>query len=185
MAEVRAGFHPSNSRRRFLRGAAASGVTLTFWLRCPGQVVAAESAQPATPLPGPAEIEAAFAATTADAARRALFETGMPTLNREAGMRLVIDAPVLAEDGSVVPVAVDAPALVRALYLLAPANPVPLVLALAFPQGAGRGFHTRIRLGGTATMQLFVATEAGWLFAEHAIEVARGGCVMQGAPAGV
>lgn len=164
---------------------AALGVTCTLSLRSPRVSAGTAEPEPWAPnLPDAASLEAAFAATDAADVRRILLAN---VLADAGGLRddgIFIDAPRLAEDGAVVPLGIATPARVHALYIIAPPNPVPLVLALEFPRGAsGAGLRTRIRLAGSATLEILAATSVGWQRAAHPIDVARGGCVVQGANA--
>lgn len=92
-----------------------------------------------------------------------------------AGITLV--APEIAENGSNVPVSIDAPGAV-AILLMASGNPEPAVATFAFGPAAGRQFAaTRIRLAQTQdVIALAKMADGSILEARANVKVTIGGC---------
>ncbi len=193
MADVRA---DRRGRRRFIHGLVASGATLGLASLSAGLKVSAGAAlggpePPAPPLrdappgapglPSEAQLKRAFSLRSAEAVFDTLFPNGRPP--HGAPETISLSLPEIAEDGSVVPLTLEFDAPCYGLVLIAAANPVPLVLASEFPQGALPPFRTRIRLAGSTTVTAVVFGARGATLARREVEVARGGCVQQ-APAG-
>jgi sulfur-oxidizing protein SoxY len=90
---------------------------------------------------------------------------------------IALDAPVLAENGAVVPITVTS-ALpgTREIMLLVDGNPQPVAARFTIPTGTEPYVATRIRMAGNGTVYAAVRTDAGLFAAARAIEVTVGGC---------
>lgn len=184
-------------RRRFVRALAAGSVVLGLaplsgrskawagaWAEAQpaGPLPPVHDAPPVAPgLPSEAQIEQAFSMRSAETVLDTLFPNGQPPNAAPGALALLI--PEIAEDGSVVPLTLEFDGPIFGLVLIAAANPVPLILASEFPEGAQSPFRTRIRLAGSTTVTAVVFGAQGPTLAGRAVEVARGGCIQQ-APAG-
>lgn len=106
-----------------------------------------------------------------------LFE-GRPVLASAPG-QLLLEAPVRAIDGAVVPVAVRARTAtgadaVRKLYLVIDANPSPI--AAIVQTGARSEFETRVRVDAYSHIRAIAETADGRLFQTVRFIKASGGC---------
>ena len=101
-----------------------------------------------------------------------------------AGGPLRLDVPSIAENGLVVPLAVemDSPMTeadhVTAIHVFADGNPVPLAATFRFTADSGRAAaSTRIRLAQTQNVIAFAETSTGKLYeARGEVKVTIGGC---------
>jgi len=132
--------------------------------------MAAGCAGPATAQSGPRDIEAAVRMLIGDAA---------PV---EGGISL--DLPEIAENGNTIPytVRVESPMTdaqyVRAVHLLAPANPHPQIGSFFFtPQSGKATVSSRMRLAQTQDVLVFAEVSDGTLYTiRRAVKVTVGGC---------
>ncbi len=90
---------------------------------------------------------------------------------------ITLDAPVLADNGAVVPITVTS-ALpgTREILLLVDGNPQPVAARFTIPTGTEPYVATRIRMAGNGTVYAAVRTDDGLFAAARAIEVTVGGC---------
>jgi sulfur-oxidizing protein SoxY len=90
---------------------------------------------------------------------------------------ITLDAPVLADNGAAVPIAVTS-ALpgTREILLLVDGNPQPVAARFTIPPGTEAFVATRIRMAGNGTVYAAVRTDDGLYAAARAIEVTVGGC---------
>jgi len=90
---------------------------------------------------------------------------------------ITITAPEIAENGNVVPVAVDAPGAAEIL-VLAPGNPSPAVCSVAFGPAAGaQRISTRIRLAKTQDVTAVAKMADGsFVMVTQTVKVTVGGC---------
>lgn len=133
--------------------------------------------------------EAGFAAADADAALAAL--AGPAGARHSEALR--IDLPALAEDGSSVALGVSWPPAglphgsgalrPRRVSLFGERNPVPLIASFNLAPGVGPALRTRIKLAESSRVLVLAETDAGGYFNSRRVEVARGGCLRQGAAA--
>ncbi len=109
---------------------------------------------------------------------------GSRLLQEDDGV-VVIDAPVRAEDASVVPITVRVPLSVKgplkSMWLIIDKNPAPVALALTFGPAAGKGggerrFTTRVRIDSYSYVHAIVETNDGVLHMKKAFVKASGGC---------
>jgi sulfur-oxidizing protein SoxY len=95
-----------------------------------------------------------------------------------------LDIPLIAENGAVVPVSVEAsspmtPANhVKNIYLVADKNRIPIVTRVAFMPEAGQAYMgANIRLGETGDVRAIVEQSDGTLFQlKREVKVTVGGC---------
>ncbi len=91
---------------------------------------------------------------------------------------ILIMAPDIAEDGSVVPVEITSsiPNTTR-IDILAEQNPYPLIASFNFSNGAEPFIATRVKMGKTAKIRALVITADGKVFtAAKMVKVTAGGC---------
>lgn len=171
-----------NELRRYLLRAAGGGVVVALsggaGLSGIGPAQAAEaasaagiSAQPGMPLPDEA---------VADTLER-LF--GARPLE-DAGERIRFDAPLIAENGFVVPVRIEtslpmtADDYVRSIYIISDRNRRPLNAQFAFtPASGSASVGTNIRLASSSDVRVIAETSTGRLYqARREVKVTVGGC---------
>lgn len=109
---------------------------------------------------------------------------GSRLLQEDDGV-VYIDAPVRAEDASVVPIAIRvAPTVkgpLKAMWLVIDKNPAPVALAVTFGPAAGidggeRRFATRVRMDSYSFVHAIVETDDGVLHMKKVFVKASGGC---------
>ena len=150
-------------RRTFLKGtlgATTLALAASAGLLKPGRVLAAEWSKPA------------FEAKSINDALKALFGASQAT----ASGSIKIKAPIQAENGAVVPIAVSA-ALpnVQGLAVFVEKNAQPLVASVAL-NGAEGYFSARMKMGQTSDVHV-VCRAGGKLYsAKQTIKVTVGGC---------
>jgi sulfur-oxidizing protein SoxY len=161
------------TRRNFLQGLGALGITGIVALSGAGSLVqvAAESVPPGAPLPDE-KVE--------DTMKR-LFG-GRPISAGESKVKL--QAPLIAENGSVVPVTVDADLpmtadkYVKNIYIIADKNRRPLNAKFSLTPDAGKAFvSSNIRLADTTDLRAIVEMNDGSLYmVKQQVRVTVGGC---------
>ncbi|HEX7389482.1 MAG TPA: thiosulfate oxidation carrier protein SoxY [Acidiphilium sp.] len=152
-------------RREVLAGVAAGGVALLL----PPVARAAENVGAANAAIYPTK---AFAQKSEAAALQALFgKTPVPSA------KVTMDAPDIAENGAVVPVAVDSSLPdVTMVALLAEDNPFTLACAYKIPPGTSPAISSRLKLAKT-TKVVAVTESGGKLYStDKQIKVTLGGC---------
>ena len=109
---------------------------------------------------------------------------GSRLLQEDDGV-VIIDAPVRAEDASVVPLTVRVPPSVKgplkSMWLIIDKNPAPVALTVTFGPAAGNGggerrFTTRVRIDSYSYVHAIVETDDGVLHMKKAFVKASGGC---------
>jgi sulfur-oxidizing protein SoxY len=91
--------------------------------------------------------------------------------------RIAIDMPVLAEDGSVVPIKVQTHLEgVESIALVAEKNPVPLIGAFDLGPGVQPFIATRIKLAESSRVHVVVKTQGRLYSASRFVRVVKGGC---------
>ncbi len=90
---------------------------------------------------------------------------------------LTLTAPEIAENGSAVPITVDAPGA-TSIILIAPDNPNPKACIFTFgPAGGTQSASTRIRLAGTQdVMAIAKMPDGSFIKATQPVSVTIGGC---------
>lgn len=170
MDQMREGF--GRSRRRALKLLSAAGVTagmLSFGTLLPADVAVAQGLG----MPQPDE-------KVADTMKR-LFG-GRPV--QDAGDKLKFDAPLIAENGAVVPLKIDAElpmtkdSYVKNIYVIADKNRRPLNTRIALTPEAGKAsVATNIRLASTTDVRVIAEMNTGALFeTKREVKVTVGGC---------
>jgi sulfur-oxidizing protein SoxY len=167
------------TRRQMLKGFAALGVAA-------GGAVAVEPARRAAAQAGRADAGRADAAVLGvhervDDALKRLF--GTRPLKDGAGV-VKLDLPLIAENGSVVPVAVDVaspmtPAnYVRHIYIVADKNRIPVITRVALTPEAGQAsIGANVRLGETGDVRAIVEQSDGSLLqVKREVKVTVSGC---------
>jgi sulfur-oxidizing protein SoxY len=122
---------------------------------------------------GDAWPKAAFEATAAPDALQALFGSERPRPSEA----VALGAPLVAEDGSVVPVSVrtELPG-VRSISLVADRNPRPLVAHFELAPGTLPEIACRIKMAETSELHAIVQTDAGLFSATARVKITNGGC---------
>ncbi|HJX18396.1 MAG TPA: thiosulfate oxidation carrier protein SoxY [Acidiferrobacterales bacterium] len=153
----------SINRRTFLKGTVAGSVlavAASAGLLTPTRVLAA--AWPA----------AAFDAKSIDDALKGLYGTSA-TADSKA---ITIKAPIQAENGAVVPIAVSTSLPgVEGIAILVQANNQPLVASVAL-SGAVGYFSARMKMGKTSDVKVIVKSGGKLHMASQQIKVTVGGC---------
>ncbi|MDX1486940.1 MAG: thiosulfate oxidation carrier protein SoxY [Acidiferrobacterales bacterium] len=118
---------------------------------------------------------------TVEATLKRLF--GNRTLNA-AGNKIKLDLPLIAENGAVVPIKIDANLpmaannYVKSIYIIADKNRRPLNARVNFTPDAGKAyFAANIRLGKSGNVRAIAEMSDGTLYqAIQDVKVTRGGC---------
>ena len=151
-------------RRTFLKGTLAGSVLAVAagaGLLRPTEVLAADWPK------------SAFTAHNLNDALSSLFGSS----SHKANKAIKIKAPIQAENGAVVPVAVDASKIkgVEGVAILVEKNPSPLAGAVMTP-GASGFFSARIKMGKTSPVIAVVKAGGKLHSAKKTIKVTVGGC---------
>ncbi len=163
--------HEARRRTLKLLGTAGMAATLTsFGILAPLQALAAT---PALGMPQPDE-------AVADTLTR-LFGNRTP---QPAGDRLKVDMPLIAENGSVVPVRVEsglpmtADNYVKHVYVIADKNRRPMNARFTFSPESGKlAVATNVRLATTTDVRVIAEMSDGTLWeAKQEVKVTVGGC---------
>jgi sulfur-oxidizing protein SoxY len=157
------GEHGNMKRRTFLKGTVASSalaVAAGAGLLRSGQVLAAE---------WPA---AAFGAKDVAAASKAAFGS-----EGADSKDIKIKAPLQAENGAVVPVKVETSlADVKSIAIMVAENPSPLATKVDFSGDAVGYYSTRVKMGKTSDILVYVNSVGKVLKASAMVKVTVGGC---------
>lgn len=90
---------------------------------------------------------------------------------------VLINAPDIAENGAVVPVAVSTLLPnVRQIALLVEKNPYTLSANFTIPAGTEGAISTRVKMGQSSNVHALVNADGKWLLATKEIKVTLGGC---------
>ena len=90
---------------------------------------------------------------------------------------IVIKAPDIAENGAVVPVAVDSELPgTESITLLIEKNPQPLAAAFAIPGGTEPSVSTRVKMGQSSDVYALVKADGKFYLAKKEIKITLGGC---------
>ena len=103
---------------------------------------------------------------------------------KDGGALVKLDIPLIAENGAVVPVAVEVNApmtpqsYVKTIYVVADRNRIPIVTRVALTPEAGRAYMgANIRLGETGDVRAIVEQSDGTLWqVKREVKVTVGGC---------
>ncbi|MBN4664729.1 thiosulfate oxidation carrier protein SoxY [Pandoraea nosoerga] len=90
---------------------------------------------------------------------------------------VVLNAPDIAENGAVVPVAVTSKAPnTQSIAILIEKNPNTLAASFDIPDGTEPSVTTRVKMGQTSKVYALVKADNKFLVAEKEIKVTLGGC---------
>ena len=131
--------------------------------------------------PAPAAAQALGANEPLDVALKRVF--GGRPMKDGSGM-IKLDVPLIAENGAVVPVAVEvnapmtAQSYVKHIYIVADKNRIPIVTRVALTPASGQAYMgANIRLGETTDVRAIVEQSDGTLLAlTREVKVTVGGC---------
>jgi sulfur-oxidizing protein SoxY len=101
----------------------------------------------------------------------------------EASGKVLLEAPIRAEDAALVPITVRLPAAIganaKALTLIIDKNPAPVVATFTFGEAAGKGervISTRVRIDMYSNVRAILETRDGALHMATRFVKAAGGC---------
>ncbi len=115
----------------------------------------------------------AFQSTVAREALSDLFGTDQTTPSGE----ITLGAPVIAEDGAVVPVSVKTSLQgVESISIVVEKNPRPLTISFVFPPETLPDVACRIKMAETSNVMAVVKTNDGIFSATKEVKVTIGGC---------
>lgn len=148
-------------RRTFLKGVLATGGAMAL-----GTTVLPPAVMAYWP-------EKAFEAKTVEKALEALFKSD----DVEETDDITIEAPDIAENGSVVPVKVTANLpKVESITIIAEKNTVPLAAHFKLADNAESYIKTKIKMGETSNVVAVVKADDKLYVARRAVEITIGGC---------
>ena len=154
---------PDHARRTILIGAVAGGLVGLGFGSFPFPVYAADAKD------WPAE---AFKQKGEDAALKALYGK-----TAEASDKINLDAPEIAENGAVVPIAVKSTLpKVTAIAILVLNNPNTLAAAYKIPEGTQAAVANRLKMAKTSKVVAVVESNGKLYSASKQVKVTVGGC---------
>lgn len=153
----------NEQRRTLLKGGCAAGMVAlaaSAGLLVPGRVLAAQWNK------------GAFEAKNVADALKGLGAAGVAD-----SKDILIKAPDIAENGSMVPVEVTSQiAGTQSIAILTEKNPLPLLALFEFTEGAQGYVSTRIKMGQTSNVRVVVNAGGKYYSAAKEIKVTIGGC---------
>ncbi|MEO8145550.1 MAG: thiosulfate oxidation carrier protein SoxY [Betaproteobacteria bacterium] len=150
-----------HTRRKVLKSGGGAGVLALLF--------AAGIVRPAK---GLAQSGNAFSMKTVPDAMRALGAQ-----NAAASAGILIKAPEIAENGAVVPIAVESRlAGTESITLLIEKNPNPLAASFNIPAGTEPNVSTRVKIGESSDVYALVKAEGKYFMAKKEIKITLGGC---------
>lgn len=97
--------------------------------------------------------------------------------NPASSEAIVIKAPAIAENGAVVPVAVESKLPgTESITVLVEKNPTPLVASFGIPSGTAGSISTRVKMGQTSDVYALVKADGKYFIAKKEIKITLGGC---------
>lgn len=116
--------------------------------------------------------EAAFAGKSIPDAMQALGAQGAASSDA-----ILIKAPEIAENGAVVPIAIESrlPGT-ESIALLIEKNPSPLAASFGIPAGTDANVSTRVKMGTSSDVYAVVRAEGKYYMAKKEIKITLGGC---------
>lgn len=124
-----------------------------------------------TPRQAQAEATGAFAAKTLDDTLKALNVTP------ETSDKIKINAPEIAEDGSVVPVTITSQLDgTTEMSIIVENNPIPLAATFSFGEGVKAEASTRLKMGKTSNILVLAKAGDKTYSAKQEVKVTIGGC---------
>ena len=89
----------------------------------------------------------------------------------------MIKAPEIAENGAVVPIAVESRlAGTESITLLIEKNPQPLAAGFRIPAGTEANISTRVKMGESSDVFALVRADGKFYIAKKEIKITLGGC---------
>ena len=117
--------------------------------------------------------DAAFLARDADTA---IMEV-LGTREAAASDQIMLDAPLQAENGAVVPIEVSTTLpSPESIVVVVPNNPTPLLSVIEATPRTGNYFRMRIKMAGTDEVMVYVKSGGQWYVTSQQVRVAIGGC---------
>ena len=157
---------PDRARRMILKGAAVCGVA---GLGLADMTLLVQQALAADAKSWPAE---AFKQKNEADALKALFGKAAT-----ASDKIALDAPEIAENGAVVPIAVKSSLpKVTAIAILIPNNPNTLIAAYKIPEGTEAMVANRLKMAKTSNVIAVVESDGKLYTASKQVKVTVGGC---------
>jgi len=90
---------------------------------------------------------------------------------------ILIKAPEIAENGAVVPIAIESRlAGTESIALLIDKNPQPLAASFGIPAGTEASVSTRVKMGQSADVYALVKAEGKFYMTKKEIKITLGGC---------
>ena len=115
----------------------------------------------------------AFASTAASEALVQLFGTDKTTPSD----KITLNAPLVAEDGTIVPITVGTTLRgVKSISIVVNNNPRPLAVSFEFPASTLPDIACRIKMAETSEVMAVVATDSGIFSTSATVQVTVGGC---------
>jgi len=152
-----------HSRRKALKtggGAGALALLFAAGIVRPGEVLAQDWNQ------------AAFGMKTVNDAMRALGAQG-PAVSAA----IQIKVPEIAENGAVVPIAVESKLPgTESITLLIEKNPQPLAASFNIPAGTEPSVSTRVKIGESTDIYALVKADGKFYMAKKEVKITIGGC---------
>ena len=152
-----------HARRKVLKTGGGAGVLALLFLAGivrPGKILAQSASQ------------AAFAMKTVPEAMRALGAQ-----NPAVSGAIQIKAPEIAENGAVVPIAIESKlAGTASITLLIEKNPNPLAASFNIPAGTEPNVSTRVKMGESSDVYALVKADGKFYMAKKEIKITLGGC---------
>jgi len=153
----------NHSRRKALQTGGGAGVLAMLFaagVLKPGQALAQDWNQ------------AAFSMKTVPEAMRALGAQ-----SPAASAAILIKAPEIAENGAVVPIAIESKLPgTESITLLIEKNPQPLAASFSIPAGTAPEVSTRVKMGQSSDVYALVKAEGKFYVAKKEIKITLGGC---------
>jgi len=151
----------NRSRREALKAGGVLAMLLAAGVVRPGEALAQQQWN-----------QAAFSGKTL---REALQALGAQ--NPAASGAVLIKVPEIAENGAVVPVAVESrlPGT-QSITLLIEKNPLPLAASFEIPAGTEPNVSTRVKMGESSDVYALVKADGKFYFAKKEVKITIGGC---------
>lgn len=153
----------NHSRRNAIKAGGGAGILAMLFaagIVRPGDVLAQD------------KNDAAFAMKTLAEAMRAIGAE-----NPAASDAITIRAPAIAENGAVVPIAVDCKLPnIESISLLVEKNPTPLAASFVIPAGTEGSVSTRVKMGQSSDVYALVKSGGKYFMSKQEIKITLGGC---------
>jgi sulfur-oxidizing protein SoxY len=154
------------TRRQILKGAVAGGLA-SLGLAATARFTAAQAAADASKWPKDAFLQK----SEAEAIKTLYGKTA------EVSDKVKLDAPEIAENGAVVPVAITSTlADVTSIAILISENPFPLAAAYRIPAGSSAAVANRLKMAKTSKVVALVEAGGKLYSATKEVKVTVGGC---------